>query len=153
LTSSTYPMLPEAARSYRCYLCAELVGSDTCTAGGLTVQGNAPILAMCRRLTEAGVDPARPLHAYRGATLCLTVRSIGEAAGLDVGGDGTGFVKHHARVRAAPPIAPRAGARVISIPDMDAAAIGGSPTPLSVPKRITLADLRAAAERRQSSAS
>ena len=37
---------------------------------------------MCRKLVDAGYDPARPLYAYRGDTLCLKVRSIGEGARL-----------------------------------------------------------------------
>ena len=44
----------------------------------------APVLAMCRKLIADGDDPDRPLHAYRGAVLCLIVRSIGEAAQLTV---------------------------------------------------------------------
>jgi hypothetical protein len=50
---------------------------------------------------QAGFNPNRPLHAYRRATLCLIVRSIGEAAGLEINNKGTGFVGHRA-VRAAP---------------------------------------------------
>jgi hypothetical protein len=59
---------------------AELSGYDTCTALGITVQAAAPVLAMCRKLIEAGYDPDLPLHAYRGETLCLTVSSIGYGA-------------------------------------------------------------------------
>ncbi|MFY9839327.1 MAG: hypothetical protein WAK55_23200 [Xanthobacteraceae bacterium] len=46
---------------------------------------------MCRKLVEAGHDPATPLEAWRGKTLCLLVRSIGEAARLEVSGEGVGF--------------------------------------------------------------
>jgi hypothetical protein len=63
---------------------AELHGSDTCTAEGITARGHAPVLALCRLLVDAGVNPRRPLHAYRGDTLCLKVRSIGEGARLTV---------------------------------------------------------------------
>jgi hypothetical protein len=35
---------------------------------------------MCRKLLDAGFDPARPLEAYRGEILCLTVSSIGWGA-------------------------------------------------------------------------
>jgi hypothetical protein len=42
------------------------------------------VLALCRALVEAGHDPATPLEAYRGSTLCLRVRSIGEGAKLTV---------------------------------------------------------------------
>jgi hypothetical protein len=41
-------------------------------------------LALCRKLIEADCDPDRPLHAYRGDTLSLRIRSIGEGAGWTV---------------------------------------------------------------------
>ncbi len=63
---------------------AELAFGDTCTAAGLTATGAAPVLVLCRRLLEAGHDPATRLQAWRGSILCLVVRSIGEAAGLTV---------------------------------------------------------------------
>jgi hypothetical protein len=63
---------------------AELIGEDTCTALGLTAHGSVPVLALCRVLVGCGYDPASTLEAYRGKTLCLTARSIGEAAGLVV---------------------------------------------------------------------
>jgi hypothetical protein len=59
---------------------ALLIGSDRCTAEGITARGASPVLALCRKLLVAGIDPARPLHAYRGEVLCLIIRSIG--AGL-----------------------------------------------------------------------
>jgi hypothetical protein len=59
---------------------ATIIGSDTCTAEGITVRAAAPVLAMCRKLIEAGYDPALPLHAYRGDVLCLKIKSIGEGA-------------------------------------------------------------------------
>jgi hypothetical protein len=62
----------------------ELSGSSVCSAAGITVQSTSPILAICRRLTEAGIDPDRPLLVYRGDTLCLRVRNIGEAGALRV---------------------------------------------------------------------
>jgi len=45
---------------------AELIGSNTCTAAGVTVVDHVPVLALCRTLVTAGQDPNRPLHAYRG---------------------------------------------------------------------------------------
>ena len=64
---------------------AEIVGQTQATACGVTVSGrNAPVLALCRALIEAGHDPDSPLEAYRGDTLCLRVRSIGEGAKLTV---------------------------------------------------------------------
>jgi hypothetical protein len=59
---------------------AEIDKSNRCDAEGYTVRNAAPVLAMCRKLVEAGYDPATPLHAYRGSTLCLKIRSIGEGA-------------------------------------------------------------------------
>jgi hypothetical protein len=55
---------------------AEISESNQCDAQGHTVKTSAPVLAMCRKLVEAGFDPATPLHAYRGGTLCLKVSSI-----------------------------------------------------------------------------
>src|SRR2546430_8285592 len=66
---------------------AEMSGSNTCSALGLTVRGHAPVLKLCRALVQAGHDPARPLRAYRGGVLCLSVRSIGEGAKLTVADD------------------------------------------------------------------
>jgi hypothetical protein len=66
---------------------AELIGSNTCTAAGVTIVDHAPVLALCRALVTAGQDPNRPLHAYRGDVLCLCVLSIGEGARLAVEDD------------------------------------------------------------------
>jgi hypothetical protein len=82
---------------------AELIGSDTCRALNITVHGNAPVLALCRQLIETGIDPATALQAHRGGTLCLVVRSIGEAAALEINGDGTGF-RPRRQPDAAPPM-------------------------------------------------
>jgi hypothetical protein len=62
---------------------AEIIGT-TCTALGITAHGSAPVLALCRKLVEAGHDPATPLEAWRGAVLCLRIRSIGEGAQITV---------------------------------------------------------------------
>jgi hypothetical protein len=50
---------------------AEITGFDRCEAEGHAVRAAAPVLALCRRVVEAGYDPATPLHAYRGGTLCF----------------------------------------------------------------------------------
>jgi len=63
---------------------AELSGSTTAKACGITICGSSPVLALCRALLAAGYDPSSPLEAYRADTLCLRVRSIGEAARLRV---------------------------------------------------------------------
>jgi hypothetical protein len=59
---------------------AEIIRSDRCEAEGHTVRASAPVLAMCRKLVDAGYDPARPLEAYRGHTLCLSISAIGWGA-------------------------------------------------------------------------
>jgi hypothetical protein len=70
----------------------------------LEAQSGAPVLALCRALIATGIDPVTPMHVYRGATLALLVRSIGEASQLDVI-DGR-FQKWHPREpSAASPIA------------------------------------------------
>lgn len=63
---------------------AQIIGSERCSAEGHTGRGSSPVLALCRKLVKAGLDPDLPLHAYRGDILCLTVRSIGEGARLTV---------------------------------------------------------------------
>jgi hypothetical protein len=63
---------------------AEIIGDDIAMAAGITARGHAPILRLCRLLVAAEFNPATSLEAYRGATLCLRVRSLGEAAGLTV---------------------------------------------------------------------
>jgi hypothetical protein len=78
---------------------AELIGSDCCAVLGMTERGMTPVLALCRRLIEAGHDPATPLEVWRGSTLCLRIRRIGEAAQLEPSPRGVGFV------RGGPPVA------------------------------------------------
>jgi hypothetical protein len=70
---------------------AEHLGASICTAGGIAGRGNTPVLALCRQLLAAGLNPAQAMEVYRGATLALRIRSIGEAAGLEINADGTGF--------------------------------------------------------------
>jgi hypothetical protein len=71
---------------------AELSSDSFCTALGITVSAGGPALALCRKLTEVSTyASSTPLDAYRGDTLCLRVRSIGEAAQLEINGEGTGF--------------------------------------------------------------
>jgi hypothetical protein len=78
---------------------AELIGSECCSALGMTARGTTPVFALCRRLIEAGHNPATPLEVWRGSTLCLRIRRIGEAAQLEPSPRGTGFV------RGGPPVA------------------------------------------------
>jgi hypothetical protein len=70
---------------------AKLTGSDTCTALGLTVRSSSPVLFACRRVINAGHDPSTPMHVFRGNTLALVIRTIGEAARLEINAYGTGF--------------------------------------------------------------
>jgi hypothetical protein len=89
---------------------AELKGSDTCiTDDGIVARAHAPVLALCRQLIEAGFDPSRQLHVYRDDTLALRVRSIGEAARLEINPKGTGFINRLRAVRAASPVRRRDG--------------------------------------------
>jgi hypothetical protein len=59
---------------------AELIG-EAYLANGLRAQS---LRTFCRKLLEAGHDPTERLEVYRGTTLSLLVRSIGEAARLRV---------------------------------------------------------------------
>jgi hypothetical protein len=71
---------------------AELSSDTYATVPGITVRSPSPVLALCRRLIEVSTyAPETPLSAYRGKTLCLRVPGIGEAAGLEVNGEGMGF--------------------------------------------------------------
>lgn len=69
---------------------ATLIGSNRCEALGITARGYAPALDLCRALVNAGHDPRRPLHAYRGETLAIQICSIGEGARLTVREDRCG---------------------------------------------------------------
>jgi hypothetical protein len=57
----------------------DLAGADTASASG-----RSPALKLCRMLVAAGHDPDEPAEVYRGSTLRLRIRSIGEAAKLTV---------------------------------------------------------------------
>ena len=69
----------------------------TCTALGITAKSRAPVLALCRALVTAGHNPSLPLEAFRGQTLCLAVRSIGEGARLTVEDDRHGIPRFRKR--------------------------------------------------------
>ena len=71
-------------------LFAELTGSDTCTSAGITAQGHAPVLALCRALLAQGLDPDAALTVYRNGAEALRIRRIGEAAKLTVRDDDRG---------------------------------------------------------------
>jgi hypothetical protein len=90
-TGERHTLLKTENQNRQAALRAEITGSDECGALGITVTGSTPVLALCRLLVGAGHDPATPLEAWRGDVLCLRVRSIGEAAGLEINGHGSGF--------------------------------------------------------------
>src|SRR5262249_34963432 len=69
---------------------AQFIKSDRCSAEGLEVRANAPALAMCRKLIEAGYDPDRPLHCFRGETLAIKISSIAYGARYSVSEPSTG---------------------------------------------------------------
>jgi hypothetical protein len=71
----------------------ELTGSNVASCAGITVTGSSPALRLCSALLEADHDPTERLEVYRGTTLALIVRSIGEGARLRVTSHGRGFVK------------------------------------------------------------
>jgi hypothetical protein len=74
---------------------ASVVGSTIAVAIG------SPVLALCRKLVEAGYPSSVEVECYRGETLSLHVRSIGEAARLYVAATTTGRpVFRHERSRA-----------------------------------------------------
>jgi hypothetical protein len=63
---------------------ADLHGSTLATTGDLSACSFSPVIELCRMIVEEGHDPSTPMEVYRGDTLCLQIRSIGEAAGLEV---------------------------------------------------------------------
>jgi hypothetical protein len=89
----------------------ELIGTNSAAAQKMVVTSAAPILGLCRALVAGGHDPATSLEAYRGDTLCVRIRSIGQAAQFEPSPSGVGFVRRHSRLRAAPSIAATEAAR------------------------------------------
>jgi hypothetical protein len=75
---------------YRKPIKGEFSKSNICTAEGLEVKANAPALPMCRKLLQAGFDPERPLHCYRGETLAIKISSIRYGAKYSVSEPSTG---------------------------------------------------------------
>ena len=88
---------PHPSSTQSCII-ARIVGSDRCSALGMTGRGSAPVLSLCRELVAAGHDPATPLEVWRRNTLALTIRSIGEGAKIEASPRGVGFV-HRPDVR------------------------------------------------------
>ena len=107
LTRSKRPAQPRRARDP---IIAAIIGSDNVAALGITVRSSSPLLCLCRALLAAGADPKQPLHAFRGDTLALTIRTLADGARLEINQHGTGFTARRER-RAAPSIAATAAAR------------------------------------------
>jgi hypothetical protein len=51
-------------------------GDDTCAALGIKVRTHAPVLALCRKLVDAGFDPATPLRPHRGEVLSAVIPQL-----------------------------------------------------------------------------
>jgi len=72
---------------------AELSSDSIATSCGIEIKSPSPVLALCRELLARGSLSSASMAIYRDDTLCLKVRSIGEAAGLAVSPHGIGFKK------------------------------------------------------------
>jgi hypothetical protein len=86
---------------------AQLSSDTIASVAGSTIAVHigSPVLALCRKLVEAGYPSSAEVECYRGETLSLRVRSIGEAAGLYVAATTTGrpvFRREHNRAPASP---------------------------------------------------
>jgi hypothetical protein len=86
---------------------AQLSSDSIASVAGSTIAVHigSPVLALCRKLTEAGYPSSAEVECYRGETLSLHVRSIGEAAKLYVAATTTGrpvFRREHNRAPASP---------------------------------------------------
>ena len=82
---------------------ADLIGDNVARACGIVAHNGAPLLKLCRLLVDAGFDPNQPLEAWRDDVLCLRVGAIGQAAALEVNGEGGGF-RRLRQPNAAPPM-------------------------------------------------
>jgi hypothetical protein len=97
-------------------LSSDTIASVSSTSS-LAVHAGAPVIALSRKLLDGGLDPTTPLECYRGTTLCLKVRSVGEAARLYVAATTTGrpvFRREASRVRA--PLMSQSSRPAISMP-------------------------------------
>jgi hypothetical protein len=74
---------------------AELTGSNRCDCQsyGISTSGHARVLAACRELLAAGVDPDSALSVYRNGVLALRIRPIRAGARLAVEDGETGIPK------------------------------------------------------------
>ena len=112
---------------------AELDGTNRCycPAAGLYVCAETPILEMCRQLVKAGYWPGLRLDCYRGATLALTVRGIGEGATLKINSKGTGFERVSA-VRMSPLVHQKTSALPLAPPSIKSRISASQPSATKV---------------------
>lgn len=89
---------------------ADIKDCYRCIALGVSARSGSPILYLCRKLVAAGHNPDRPLHAYRGDTLAVIVRAIGDGAKLEISAEGTGFRRGRSQSDARPVVRPTANA-------------------------------------------
>ena len=97
LVRSIFTDQPKAAA-----ITAKLIGSDTIICAGKTTISLTPILTLCRELLVEGFKPETPLAAFRDGRLAVSIRSIGEAAALEINARGTAFIRKPDRRMAAP---------------------------------------------------
>ena len=55
---------------------AQLRGSRTASAEGITVESYTPAFELCRKLIEAGMDPKKPIVFFRNGEIALKVKSL-----------------------------------------------------------------------------
>jgi len=106
----------ESAMTLRIELSSDTIASVS-SASSLAVHIGSPVIALCRKLVEAGYPSSAEIECYRGETLSLHVRSIGEAAKLYVAATTTGrpvFRREASRVRA--PLVSQSEPAAISLP-------------------------------------
>jgi len=76
---------------------AELKGIDTAICAGKVTVSPTPVFDLCRELITEGFPPEMPLVAYRDGKLAFSIRSIGEAAKLEIGARGNAFIRRGER--------------------------------------------------------
>lgn len=110
---------------------AELSGSRSCSAAGLSVDAYAPVCALARQMIRNGFGPERGLEVHRGSVLCF-VTTLATAAALTVedGPDGVARFRPYRPpgLGVAPPIASSAPVYAEDRPGrVECAGAGGAP--------------------------
>jgi len=139
------PQTSKGTETQQSTIRAEISGSDSCTALGITARGDAPVLKLRQLLVEAGYDPSTSLHAYRNDVLCLKARTIGEGAQLRTATHGVGFepLRERTPLQNSAPTPPVPPADSISPPqsrcaDEESASVGATAIPDPSTKRQRL---------------